>query len=113
MIFSPSVFFGVAVLAVDPVLLLREHEQHDDEHDQRALRGHVEAEREAENRNDDLVERRDEEVDDVAKEEPHPKMNEHQSGCSLPVSLFVGLIVGLSHGSITLPALNGPEVGPL
>ena len=62
----PSVFFGVAVLAVDPVLLLREHEQHDDEHDQRALGGHVEAEWEAENRNDDLVERNGEEVDDVA-----------------------------------------------
>ena len=50
MVCSPSVFFGVAEFAVDLVLLLREHEQHDDEHDQRALRGHVEAERKAEDR---------------------------------------------------------------
>ena len=47
MVCSPSVVFGDAVLAVDLVLLPCEHEQHDHEHDQRALRGHVEAEREA------------------------------------------------------------------
>src|ERR1044072_2826643 len=82
---SPSVFFGVAVLAVDPVLLLREHEQHDDEHDQRTLRGHVEAERKTEDRNDDLVERHHEHVDDVAEEKPDPEMREHQLGRLVPM----------------------------
>src|SRR5688572_15408293 len=66
MIVPPSVVFGVAVLAIDLVLLSRKHEQHDHERDQRALRGHVEAEREAEDRNHDLVERHDEHVNDVA-----------------------------------------------
>ena len=47
---SPSVVFGDAEFAVDLVLLFREHEQHDHEHDERALRGHVEAERKAEDR---------------------------------------------------------------
>ena len=79
------VVFGDAELAIDLVLLLGEHEQHDHEHDQRALRGHVEAEREVEHRNDDLVERLDEHVDDVAEEEPDPEMDQHQVG-RLPAS---------------------------
>src|SRR3954462_8277657 len=97
MMLFPSVFFGVAAIAIDLVLLPREHEQHDDEHDQRALGGHVEAEREAEDRNDDLVERNDEEMDDVAKEQPHPEMHEHQPGRLGPMFFFVGFAVGLSH----------------
>ena len=67
-------------------------------------RGHVEAEREAENWNDDFVERNHEHVDHVAEEEPDAEMNEHQSGRLLPMKFFVGLAVGLSHGSVTLPA---------
>ena len=51
MICSPSVVFGHAELAIDLVLLLSKHEQHDHEYDQRALRSHVEAEREAQDRN--------------------------------------------------------------
>src|SRR5688572_4267110 len=104
---SPSIFFGVTEFAIDLILLLRKHEQHDHEHNQRALRGHVEAEREAEDRNDDLVERNHEHVDHVAEEEPDTEMDEHQSGRLLPVSLFVGLTVGLSHGSV--PSLQKPE----
>src|SRR5829696_8356201 len=71
MVRPPSIVFGDAEFAVNPVLLPREQEQHDDEHDQRALRGHVEAEREAEHRDDDVVERHHEHVDDVTEEEPH------------------------------------------
>src|SRR5882724_13434402 len=96
----PSVFFGVAVVAVDLFLLSCEHEQHDDEHDQRALCGHIEAEREAENRNDDFIERNDEEMDDVAKEQPHAEMHEHQPGRLAPMFYFVGFAVGLSHEAV-------------
>ena len=87
---SPSifVFFGVPEFAIDSVLLLCEQEQHDDEYDQRALRSHIEAEGEADDRNDDLVERPHEHVDDVAEEEPDPEMREHQVGGLLPVRLF-------------------------
>src|SRR5436190_18732755 len=111
MIFSPSVFFGVSELAIDLVLLLSKDEQHDDEHDQRALRGHVEAEREAENRNDDLVERHHEEVDDVAEEQPHTEMRQHPPGGLAPVLLFDGLAAGLSRGTIPLAALTGSRCG--
>jgi hypothetical protein len=31
-------------------------------------------------------------------------MDEHQSGCFIPVRLFVGFTVGLSHGSV--PSLH-------
>lgn len=76
MIWSPLVF-GVAMLAVDSVLLFCKYEQQNDEHDQRTLRGHVKAEREAEDRNFDSVELIDEHMDDVAKEEPDPEACEH------------------------------------
>src|SRR5438552_2274152 len=91
------------MLAVDSVLLSRKDEQHDHKYDQRALRGHVEAEREAEDRNGDLVERHHEHVDDVAEEEPDPEMREHQPGRLSPVCFFIGFIVGRSHGSQTFP----------
>src|SRR5690606_5305298 len=66
---SLSIVFGDAELAVDLVLLSREHEQLDHEHDQRALCGHVEAEREVEHWDGDVVERDNEHLDDVAEEE--------------------------------------------
>jgi hypothetical protein len=112
--------FGVAVLAVDLVLLAGEKEQHDDEHDQGTLSGHVEAERKAENRNDDLVERNDEHVDDVPEEEPDAEMGEHQSGGLIPVRFFVGFAVGLGGHGTSSPskepslriASNGTGVAP-
>src|SRR5215207_3947724 len=86
---SPSVFvFGKAEFTIDLVLLLCEHEQHDDECDQRALRGHIEAEWKAENRNDDLVQRDHEHVDHVTEEEPDSEMREHQGRGLLPVRFF-------------------------
>src|SRR5262245_62631137 len=95
---APSVFFGVAVFAVDPSLLPREHEQHDDEHDQRALRGHVEAEWETEDRNRDLIQDIDEHMDDVAEEEPDPEMREHQFRRSIPVSSLAFRSISWSIG---------------
>jgi len=104
MIRSPSVFFCVAVLAIDIVLLSREHEQHDHEHDQRALRGHVEAEREIKDWDGDLVERPHEHVDDEAEEEPDPEMREHQVGGFSPVGDFSCFVIGgLRHGLHFLP----------
>src|SRR6185436_6046201 len=97
----PLLVFGVAVLFVDSILLSCEHEQHDDEDNQRTLRGHVEAEREVENRNDDVVERLHEHVDDVAEEEPDPEMDEHQAGGLIPMGFLIGWSVGgLGHGSL-------------
>src|SRR5215211_6710170 len=93
MAWFPSIVFGDAELAIDPVLLLREEEQLDHEHDQRTLRGHVEAERETEHRDDDLVERDHEHMDDVAEDEPDREMREHQVGRPLPM----GRIVVASH----------------
>src|SRR5215207_3631777 len=92
---SLSIVFGDAELAIDPILLLREHEQLDHEHDQRPLRGHVEAEREAEHRDDDLVERNHEHVDHVAEDEPDPEMHQHQVG-GLPPMGFVVALHGVS-----------------
>src|SRR4026209_2968745 len=105
---SPSIVFSNAELAVDIVLLLCEHEHHDHEHDQRALRGHVEAERKTEHRNGDLIQRVDEHVDDVAEEKPDPEMHEHQVGGLLPVGFIV---FGCSHGLVALPAIPGPFHG--
>src|SRR5687767_7930604 len=102
MVVSPSVVFGHAEFAIDGVLLLCEHEQHDDEHDQRTLRGHVEAERKAQDWNFDRVELIDEHVNDVTEEEPDPEMRKHQASCLPPVGVRVYLGVALSHGSNTL-----------
>ena len=46
-----SVFFRDTFFAIDTVLLPGEQEQHDDEDHQRSLRGHVEADRESQDRN--------------------------------------------------------------
>ena len=83
------VVFGDAELAVDLVLLFCKHEQHDHEHDQRTLCGHVEAERKAEHRNNDLVKRNDKHVDDVAEEKPHTEMHPHQAASLLPMRFVV------------------------
>ena len=88
MLFSPSIVFGDAEFAVDPVLLFRKHEKLDHKRDQRTLRGHVEAERETENH--DLVQDWREQVNDVAKEEPDREMRPHQVGRLLPMSLVIG-----------------------
>src|SRR5918992_608882 len=96
----PSIFFGKAEFAVNLVLLLCEHKQHDHEHDERALCGHVEAERETKNRNDDIVERLHEHVDDEAEEEPDGEMREHQARGLRPVCFFFcSQICGVRHGS--------------
>jgi len=54
-------------LPIDRVLPLREEEEHDDEGDQGALRGHVEAEREAEDL--DRVKVHDKQVDDEVRDQ--------------------------------------------
>src|SRR5262249_48866351 len=84
---------------VDLVLLVGEDEQHDDEHDQRTLCGHVEAERELQDRYGVLVEGVHEHMDDVAEEYPHREMRQHQSGGPSPMSLIASAL----HRSSILP----------
>src|ERR1700694_3011142 len=103
MIPSPSVVFCDAVLTVDSVLLPSEHEQHNHEHDQRALCGHVEAERELEDRHGELVQEVHEHMDDVAEEEPDEEMRQHEVGRPLPVDLVVGMWL---HASSPLCAVG-------
>src|SRR5215210_8214862 len=85
----PSIVFCHAELAVDSVLLFGEQEQLDHENDQRALGGHVEAEREAEHRKNDVVERPDEHMDDEAEEEPDAEVDQHQIGGFSPMGFVV------------------------
>src|SRR5215208_4673460 len=89
MIYSPSLVFCETELAIDAVLLSSKQKQLDHKHDQRALRGHVEAEREAEDRDDDFVERNDKHVHDVAEQEPYAEMRQHQVGGFPPMRFFV------------------------
>src|SRR5262245_24755426 len=100
----PSIVFRHAMLAIDSVLLPREHEQHHHEHDERALRGHVEAERELEDRYGELVQGVHKHMDDKAEEDPDPEMRQHQSGRSPPVGFIV---VALLHGRVVLPGRAG------
>src|SRR5262245_14401931 len=89
------------MLAVDLVLLPRKDEQDRNKHDQRSLRGHVEAERKTEDGDGNLVQWNDEHVDDIAKEEPDPEMREHQLRGLVPVGFLVGRSIGLlRHGSL-------------
>ena len=74
-----------------------------------ALRGHVEAEREAEDRDDDLVQRHHEHVDDVAKEKPDAEMREHQLGGLVPVCFFVRF--GVRHRPHLLNGLPKGRAG--
>jgi hypothetical protein len=111
MIRLPSIVFGDAELAIDLVLLFREYEQLDYEHDQCALGGHVEAEGKFEDGYGDLVERDDEHLDDIAEEEPDPEMQEHQVGRPSPVFFVVGSI-GWRHGVVTLPLVGSPQGEP-
>src|SRR5215510_1533933 len=80
------------MLAVDAVLLPREYEQHNHEHDQRALRGHVKTERKFEDRYRELIEDVHEHVDDVAEEEPDEEVHQHKPSGSMPVSLVAGVV---------------------
>ncbi len=105
MICSPSIVFSDAEFAVDIVLLLRKREELDHERDQRALRGHVEAERET--CDDDFVQLRRKHVNDEAEEEPDPEMDPHQVGRLAPMSQVIGRrTLGrrlLCHGQLALP----------
>src|SRR5688572_3372142 len=92
---SPASVFLDAEFFVDLVLRNRVPGAQDDEGDQRALRGHVEAEREAEEL--DGIELMREERNDEAEDDPQREDGPHQTGRFRPVSVHLCSVEFLSH----------------
>src|SRR5690606_22161893 len=81
-----SLIFSHTFFAIDLVLRPGVEEEHHDEGDQRTLRGHVEAEREAKDLN--LIQRIHKKVDHKTEEGPQREHGPHKATGSSPVPVF-------------------------